>query len=121
MSAVSFAERWPENQRGKFYVDAQCLDCDLCRETAPKNFARYDDGGYSYISKQPETKEEEELLRESLEGCPCEAIFDDGDEHDWDAVPANAYVSGSPRDPNKKCGHCNVPATKGRRWWEFWK
>ena len=30
----------PENVSGKFYVDSQCIDCDLCRETAPANFTR---------------------------------------------------------------------------------
>ena len=46
---------------GKFYVDDQCIDCDLCRETAPANFTRSDDGGYSYVFKQPTTPEEEDL------------------------------------------------------------
>ncbi len=73
-------EKWPENVAGKFYVDEQCIDCDLCRETAPNNFQRDEDGGYSYVYKQPETPEEEELCMEALEGCPVEAIGDDGDE-----------------------------------------
>jgi hypothetical protein len=34
---------------------------NLCRETAPANFTRSDDGGYSYVSKQPTTPEEEAL------------------------------------------------------------
>ncbi len=29
------ANKYPENAAGKFYVDEQCIDCDLCRETAP--------------------------------------------------------------------------------------
>jgi 4Fe-4S single cluster domain of Ferredoxin I len=32
------ANKYPENAPGKFYVDEQCIDCDLCRETAPANF-----------------------------------------------------------------------------------
>jgi len=27
------ANRYPENLAGKYYVDNQCIDCDLCRET----------------------------------------------------------------------------------------
>ncbi len=23
---------------GKYYVDSDCIDCDVCRETAPDNF-----------------------------------------------------------------------------------
>ena len=44
----------PESVAGKYYVDDQCIDCDLCRETAPANFTRQEDGGYSYVFKQPE-------------------------------------------------------------------
>lgn len=68
------------NVPGKFYVDANCIDCDLCRETAPNNFGRDDDEGVSFVSKQPETDEELELCAEAMEGCPVEAIGDDGDE-----------------------------------------
>ena len=53
------ANKYPENVPGKFYVDDQCIDCDLCRETAPANFKRNDDGGHSYVYKQPESPEEE--------------------------------------------------------------
>jgi ferredoxin len=49
------ANKYAENVAGKFYVDDQCIDCDLCRETAPANFKRNDDGGHSYVYKQPET------------------------------------------------------------------
>ena len=55
------ANKYPENVPGKFYVDDQCIDCDLCRETAPANFKRNDDGGHSYVYKQPETPDEEGL------------------------------------------------------------
>ena len=73
-------EKWPENVKGKFYVDEQCIDCDLCRETAPDNFTRDEDGGYSFVYKQPTTEEEAELCMEALEGCPVEAIGDDGED-----------------------------------------
>ena len=72
------ANRYPENLAGKYYVDNQCIDCDLCRETAPSNFGRNDDGGYSYVYKQPTTPEEEKLCKEAMEGCPVEAIGDNG-------------------------------------------
>jgi ferredoxin len=69
-----------ENVSGKFYVDSQCIDCDLCRETAPNNFRRSDDEGYSYVFKQPENDEELAQCREAMEGCPVEAIGDDGED-----------------------------------------
>jgi len=63
---------------GKYYVDAQCIDCDLCRETAPDNFTRNDEEGFSYVSKQPETPEEDALCKDAMDNCPVEAIGDDG-------------------------------------------
>ena len=71
-------EKWAENVEGAFYVDEQCIDCDLCRETSPTNFTREEDGGYSYVYKQPENDNELELCIEAMEGCPVEAIGDDG-------------------------------------------
>ena len=73
------SEKWPENVPGKFYVDNQCIDCDLCRETAPGMFTRNEDGGYTYVSRQPANDEELAQCMESLEGCPVEAIGDDGE------------------------------------------
>lgn len=70
--------KYDDNVPGSFYVDDQCIDCDLCRETAPANFTRNDDGGHSYVFKQPENEEEEALCKEAMEGCPVEAIGDDG-------------------------------------------
>ncbi|MBI5366969.1 MAG: ferredoxin [Planctomycetes bacterium] len=73
------AEKYPDNAAGKFYCDTQCIDCDLCRTTAPANFARNEEKGYSYVFKQAESPEEEALCRQALEECPVEAIGQDGD------------------------------------------
>ena len=71
-------DKYPDNVPGKYYVDEECIDCDLCRQTAPDNFERNEDEGYSYVYKQPVNANEEELCIEALEGCPVEAIGDDG-------------------------------------------
>ena len=71
--------RFSDNVAGKFYVDENCIDCDLCREIAPAFFTRNDDEGHSYVFAQPKTKEEAELCMEALNDCPVEAIGDDGD------------------------------------------
>jgi ferredoxin len=78
VTMADVANKYAENVEGKFYVDDQCIDCDLCRETAPANFKRNDDGGHSYVYKQPESPEEEALCNEAKEGCPVEAIGSDG-------------------------------------------
>jgi len=71
--------RYPDNVPGKYYVDDQCIDCDLCRETAPNNFVRNEDGGYTYVVKQPDSPEEARQCEEAMEGCPVEAIGNDGE------------------------------------------
>jgi len=75
---AEITDKLPENTRGKYYVDSQCIDCDVCRDTSPTNFTRDDNNGYSYVYKQPETAEEVELCEEALAACPVEAIGDDG-------------------------------------------
>ena len=69
-----------DNAPGKFYVDRECIDCDVCRDTSPANFRRNDDSGYSYVYKQPENGEEFQLCEEAMNACPVEAIGDDGAE-----------------------------------------
>jgi len=84
------SKRIPDNVVGSFYVDRECIDCDLCRETAPENFQRNEDEGFSYVHKQPATEEELRLCREALEGCPVEAIGDDGEDDGADGADSGA-------------------------------
>ena len=74
---AEIANKYSDNAAGVFYVDTQCIDCDLCRQTAPENFDRNPDGGYSYIKKQPLDDNEVAQCQEAKEGCPVEAIGDD--------------------------------------------
>lgn len=67
------ADAWPENVPGRFYVDRSCIDCDLCRTTAPDNFRR-SPLGYSYLGVQPEGPQQERDCRQALADCPVEAI-----------------------------------------------
>ena len=73
-------DRYEDNIEGKYFVDEQCIDCDLCREVASDNFKRNEAEGYSYVYKQPVNEEEEQLCKEALEGCPVEAIGDFGNK-----------------------------------------
>ena len=77
--------RLPQNAPGPWYVDSNCIDCDLCRETAPTVFRRDEDNGNSIVFHQPETAEEERLAEEAKEGCPVEAIGNDGSPAPTDA------------------------------------
>ena len=71
-------DKLSDNVPGKWYVDSNCIDCDVCRTTAPNNFEANEDEGYSFVSKQSENDEETELMEEAMESCPTEAIGDDG-------------------------------------------
>ena len=72
-------DRLIENVPGKYYVDTQCIDCDVCRVTAPENFQRSEDKGYSYVFRQPQTGEEDARCEEAMDSCPVEAIGKDGE------------------------------------------
>ena len=74
---ASTEDKVKDNVPGKWYVDSQCIDCDLCRTTAPTVFKQNPDEGYSYVYKQPETPEELKLSQQALEECPVEAIGSD--------------------------------------------
>jgi ferredoxin len=71
-------DKYGDNAQGRFYVDTQCIDCDVCRVTAPANFTRQEDKGYSYVFKQPESPDEDAQCQEAMDSCPVEAIGNDG-------------------------------------------
>ncbi len=73
------SDKSEKNVPGKFYVDRQCIDCGLCQETAPAVFARDDDGGCAYVSKQPADADELAAAKEAMDSCPVQAIGDDGE------------------------------------------
>jgi ferredoxin len=76
---ASTNERLSQNVLGRYYVDASCTDCDLCRNTAPDFFRRDDEIGFSIVHHQPVTPEEIALAEEAREGCPSESIGSDGE------------------------------------------
>lgn len=71
-------DKVPGQTAGRYYVDTQCIDCDLCRETAPDNFTRNEEEGFSFVFKQPENADEEALCKDAMDNCPVEAIGSDG-------------------------------------------
>lgn len=70
-------DRYPDNAPGKYFVDTQCIDCDVCRVTAPGNFRREEEKGYSYVFRQPESADQEAQCQEAMDSCPVEAIGND--------------------------------------------
>ena len=70
--------RFPANTPGRYYVDDNCIDCDLCRGHAPLVFRRDDDIGFSIVVRQPVTEDELSQAQAALESCPTDAIGNDG-------------------------------------------
>lgn len=73
-------DKLTDNVSGRFYVDSQCIDCDVCRDMAPANFKQNRDNGYSFVYKQPASNDERKLCEEAMNACPVEAIGDDGED-----------------------------------------
>jgi len=71
-------ERLLQNVAGAYYVDSSCIDCDMCRSTAPNVFKRDEDIGMSVAFHQPVTAEETAIAEEARTGCPTESIGNDG-------------------------------------------
>ena len=78
----SLNHRLPKNVPGPYYVDDTCIDCDLCRSTAPAFFTRDDATGYSYAYRQPLTPEELAEAEEGRLACPTDSIGNDGQAED---------------------------------------
>jgi len=76
---LKMRDKVAESAPGRYYVDTQCIDCDVCRVTAPANFQREEQKGYSYVFRQPASPDEEARCQEAMDSCPVEAIGDDGE------------------------------------------
>jgi len=75
---ATLSDRLPLNVAGRFYVDSSCIDCDQCRAEAPEFFGRDGDSGMSFVTRQPDTAEEVELVQQAVTNCATASIGDDG-------------------------------------------
>jgi ferredoxin len=75
---ATLSERNPDNVPGPYYTDSSCIDCDQCRVIAPDFFTRNEDTGMTYVTRQPVTAEEIELVEEARLACATESIGTDG-------------------------------------------
>lgn len=74
----TLSDRLPTNAAGQYYVDGSCIDCDLCRTTAPDLFGRDTESAMSFVSRQPATAEEVELMEKAVSECATSSIGNDG-------------------------------------------
>jgi ferredoxin len=73
---ATLAKKVAENIPGEFFVSEDCIDCDLCRQSAPLFFARkfFGNMGYTYVQRQPASVRERDLCLNALRACPVDAI-----------------------------------------------
>jgi ferredoxin len=74
------AKKFIENIPGRFYVDKECIACDACVLAAPEHFGMHPEDGHAFVIKQPAAESDEAKCKEAMEGCPVEAIGNDGDK-----------------------------------------
>jgi glyoxylase-like metal-dependent hydrolase (beta-lactamase superfamily II)/ferredoxin len=65
-------KRLDTNVTGNFFVDATCINCDTCRQLAPKSFREV--GDYSAVVRQPERDHEAHQAYQALLACPVGSI-----------------------------------------------
>jgi glyoxylase-like metal-dependent hydrolase (beta-lactamase superfamily II)/ferredoxin len=69
-----FADRLPDNAEGEFFVDSSCIDCAVCRNVAPRTFARSTRSAASFVAQQPISAERILRAKMALVSCPTSSI-----------------------------------------------
>src|SRR6185295_140934 len=92
---------------GEFFVDDTCIDCDLCRQIAPKVFR--DQGDYSVVYHQPSIEAEAKRAAMALVACPTGSI---GTHSKFDLKPAIEAFPEPVEDNVHFCGYAS-PNTYG--------
>jgi ferredoxin len=100
VSAETFSKKHPLNEEGSVYVTASCNGCAKCCEIVPDIFRLDEATSKSFVFNQPGTEQEVEDALATLDVCPTESIYTDGDAHDQDVVSE---------------------VEDDRRWWQFWR
>lgn len=65
-------KRLETNVSGSFYVDSTCINCDTCRQLAPRSFEEV--GEYSAVVRQPNNDGQIHQAYQALLACPVGSI-----------------------------------------------
>ena len=65
-------KRLDTNSLGNFFVDATCINCDTCRQLAPRNFEEV--GEFSAVTTQPVSDDGLHQAYQALLACPVGSI-----------------------------------------------
>lgn len=69
---ANFKKQVPENVAGDYFVDTTCIDCDTCRQLAPRVFG--ETGEYAYVHRQPHADADRRDALHALLSCPTGSI-----------------------------------------------
>jgi glyoxylase-like metal-dependent hydrolase (beta-lactamase superfamily II)/ferredoxin len=69
---ADFKKRVAENVAGDFFVDSTCIDCDTCRQIAPRSFA--EGATTAYVHAQPHAEVDRRQALRALVSCPTGSI-----------------------------------------------
>ena len=72
-------KRLDSNVPGNFFVDATCINCDTCRQLAPRSFEEV--GEFSAVTAQPEGDERLHQAYQALLACPVGSIGTERSDH----------------------------------------
>ena len=65
-------KRLDTNSQGNFFVDATCINCDTCRQLAPRSFEEV--GEFSAVTTQPVSDDGLQQAYQALLACPVGSI-----------------------------------------------
>ena len=99
-------KRLDSNAQGNFYVDATCINCDTCRQLAPRCFEEI--GGYSAVHIQPQDDVQTHQAYQALLACPVGSI---GTEHS-DRVQLQAAMASFPLLVEDGVSYCGFNSEK---------
>ena len=72
------AKKLPGNAPGKYYVTEDCDGCAYCAAVAPENFEFDKSTNTYFVSKQPGSPQELEVVLEAMDDCPVDAVQTEG-------------------------------------------
>ena len=100
-------KRVPENVPGDFFVDSTCINCDTCRQIAPRVFSEA--ASTSFVKAQPTAGADRRVALRALLSCPTGSIGNLGDDEVKTVMPDFPLVV---EEPVYYCGY-NSPKSYG--------
>ncbi len=74
MTEKQTPRKLPKNAPGRFYTTENCDGCAYCASIAPDNFDYEKSTNQYFVSHQPRSESEDELVCEASDDCPLDAI-----------------------------------------------